>query len=105
MLPHFALSFTPPEVSFAEVLDVGRVNGPVVSLPVGAPAGLYEAIVQRQIVPDGVPPARSPRAEVRVVVQDVLVDVGKDQFTLRHAQDGHRYQSDVAVLRFRFLRL
>lgn len=49
-------------------------------------------------MPYGVPPAGSARPEVRVVVQNVLVDVGKHQFSFWSAQDGHGNQPDVAVL-------
>lgn len=82
MLPDLPLGLPPPEVALPEVLHVRRMYRPVVSLPVRAPPRLYETIVQGQIVPDRVPPPRPSRPEVGVVVQDVLVDVGQDEFTL-----------------------
>jgi hypothetical protein len=59
MLANFPLSFSTPEVAFFEVFDVGRMDGPIVALTVGAPSGLDEAVVERQVVSDGVPPSGS----------------------------------------------
>ena len=98
MPPDLPLRPSPAEVSLLEVVDTGRVNGPVVAFPVGRPARLDEAVVQGEVVPYGVPPARSPVAEVKVVVQDVLVDVRQHQLLLWAAQDGHADQPDVGVL-------
>lgn len=78
MLSHFPLGFAPPEVAFPEVFYVSGVDSPVMSLTVSTPSGFDEAVVQREVVPDGVPPAWPPRSEVGVVVQDVLVDIRQD---------------------------
>lgn len=56
-----------------------------------------------EIVPDGVPPPGAPVPEVGEVVEDVLVDVGKHQLLVGHAQDGHGDQADVRVLRLRLV--
>lgn len=74
------------------------------TLPVGRASRLHEAVVEREVVPDRVPPAGPARPEVRVVVEDVLVDVGKHQLAVWYAEDGHGYEADVAVLRFGFVR-
>jgi len=42
--------------------------------------------------------------KVGKVVQDVLVDVGQDQLDFLGAQDCHGDETDVGVLRFRFVR-
>ena len=104
MPPDLPLRPSPAEVSLLEVVDTGWVYGPVVALPVGRPARLDEAVVQGEVVPDGVPPAGSPVAEVKVVVEDVLVDVRQHQLLVRAAQDGHADQPDVGVLRLGLLR-
>lgn len=73
------------------------------ALAVGAPAGFYETVVQRQIMSNRVPPSRAPCPEVRVVIQYELVDVGQHEFALGRTEYGHSYESDVAVLRFGLL--
>ena len=104
MPPDLPLRPPPAEVSLLEVGDTGRVNRPVVTLPVGSPARLDEAVVQREVVSDRVSPTRTSVAEVKVVVEDVLVDVGKHKLLLGTAQDGHADQTDVGVLGLRLLR-
>lgn len=94
-----ALGFPAPEVAFFEVVHVSRVYGPVVALAVGAPASLYKAVIQRQVVPDRVPPAWASGSKVGVVVQYVLVDVGQHKFAVGRAQYSHGDQPDIAVLR------
>ena len=101
--PDLPLCPSPAEVSLLEVVDTGGVNCPVVAFSIGSPARLDEAVVQREVVPYGVPPAGSPVPEVKVVVQDVLVDVRQHQLLLRAAQDGHADQPDVGVLRLGLL--
>lgn len=98
MLPHLALRLAPPEIAFAEVVHVGGMDGPVVTLAVSAAARLDEAVVEGQVVPDRVSPAGSAGPKVGVVVQDVLVDVRKHQFALGRAENGHGDEADVAVL-------
>ena len=108
MLAHFTLSLAASEVAFLKVLDVCRMNGPVVAcqqdnesavsqspakkkrnekkldndnecdtFAVGAAASFDEAVVEGQVVADRVAPARTTGAEVRVIVEYVLVNVGK----------------------------
>ena len=98
MPPHLPLRPPPPEVPLLEVLDAGGMNCPVVALAIGCPAGLDEAVVEGEVVADGVPPAWSAVSEVEVVVQDVLVDVCQHQLLLGAAQDRHADQADVGVL-------
>ena len=69
------------------------------SFPICSSSGFYEAIIEREIVPDRVPPSRAPVAEVRKVVQHVLVDICQHQLLLGVAEDGHADQSNVGVLR------
>ena len=89
VLSDFALSLPSPVVAPLEVLQACRVNGPIVAFPVGRPPGLDEAVVEAEIVPDGVAPSRAPVPEVGVVVQDVLVDVCQHQLHLLAAKNGH----------------
>ena len=78
MPPDFSLGFPAPEITTLEVVQAGRVDGPEVPLAVGCPSGLDKAVVEGQVVPDGVSPTGSPVPEVRKVVKDVLIDVCKD---------------------------
>ena len=87
----FALGFAPPEIAFGEIFHVGRMDGPVVALAVGAASGFDETIVQTQIVPDAVAPAGPARPEISVIVQYVLIDVAEHQFLVSRTEDGHRY--------------
>lgn len=59
MLADFPLSFAAPEVALFEVLHIGGMDCPVVALAVGASSGLDETVVERQVVPDGIPPTRA----------------------------------------------
>ena len=43
-------------------------------------------------------------SEIGEIVQDVLVDVGKDQFLVPRAENCHGDETDVGVLGFRLLR-
>jgi len=52
MSPDSSLSPPPSEVSTAEVVDVGRVDGPVVALAVSGAACFDEAVVEREVVAD-----------------------------------------------------
>lgn len=82
MPSHLPLRFAPPEVATAKILQIGGVDRPIMALPVRASPGFHEAIVQREIVPDRVPPAGATGAEVRIVLQYVLIDVGQDELLL-----------------------
>jgi len=91
------LGAAPPEVAATKVLHVGGVDGPVVALAVGGAARLHEAVVEREVVADGVAPAAAARVKVGVVVEDPLVDVAEDELLLGRGQNGERDQADVAV--------
>lgn len=47
---------------------------------------------------DRVTPARSATPEVRVVIEDVLINVGQDELLVGIAIDGHGNQTNVAML-------
>lgn len=98
VFPHLSLSLSPTEISFLEVLDVGWVDGPVVAFAIGRSARLDEAIVEREIMANRVAPARTSTPKVRIIVEDVLVDVGEHELLVGHAENGHGYEADVAVL-------
>ena len=101
--PDLPLCPSSSKVSLLEVVDASRMNSPVVAFPIGCPARFDEAVIQGEVVSDGVSPSRSPVAEVKVVVQDVLVDVCQHQLLLGAAQDRHADQADVGVLRLGLL--
>ena len=64
---------------------------------------LDEAVVERQIMPDGVPPAWASGPEVVIVVEDPLVDVAQHQLLVLGAEDGHGNQPDVRMVWFGLL--
>ena len=103
MSPDLTLSPPPAEVSLLEVTLTSRVNRPVVTLAIDRPSSLDEAVIEGEVVPDGVPPARAPVPEVEVVVEDVLVDVRQHKLLLGAAQNGHADEADVGVLGLRLL--
>lgn len=98
MLSDFSLRFSSSKVTLLEVFNVRRVNGPVMSFAICTPPRLNKAIIKRQIVSDRVAPARSAAPEVRVVIEDVLINVGQDELLVGVAVNGHRNQADIAVL-------
>jgi len=101
---YLSLSLPAPEISAFEVINASRMDGPKVAFPVSGSAGFNKAIVEREIVPDGVSPAGSAVSKVREVVQYVLVDVSQHQLVLLGAEDGHGDETDVRVLRLRLVR-
>ena len=99
---HFPLSASSSEVSAFEVVDDRRMDSPEVALAVGSALELLEALVEGEVVANAVAPALTSRVEVRVVVEDPLVDVAQHQLLLLRAQDSHGDESDVAVTGLRF---
>lgn len=83
------------------VLCVG-VQRPVVALP--GPSRLSgdfdEAVVEREIVPDGVLPFFGIVPVEREAICDELVDASECELAIRGAGDGHGDERDVAVGRF-----
>jgi len=79
------------------------MDRPVVALAVGAPAGLDEAVVEREVMANGIAPAGPAGPEVGIVLEDVLIDVGEHELLLGRGEYRHGDQADVAVLGFRFL--
>ena len=59
------------------------MDGPVVAFAVRRSARLHEAVVEREVVADRVAPARASIVKVRVVVENVLVDVAKNESLFR----------------------
>ena len=101
MPSHFPLGLPPAEVSLLEVLLAGRVDRPIVAFPVGGSSCLHKAVVDGQVVPDGVSPTMTSVAEIGKVIQDVLVDVSQDELLLGRTQDSHRDEANVGMLRLR----
>ena len=69
--------------------------------PGGVPGHLDEAVVETQVVPEGVLPALCVVPVVREPLHDELVDLGEWQHPLWRVVDGHRRQRDVRVRRLR----
>jgi len=70
---------------------------------VGGSAGLDEALVETEVVPDAVAPRRRGRVvAVRQPARQHLVDVGQNQSLLGRRQDRHRDERDVRLLLRRF---
>lgn len=91
MTPHLPLGLPPAEIALLEVFNVGRVDGPVVALSVGGATRLNEAVIEAEVMTDGVSPAWSSVSEVRVIIEDPLVNVSKNQLIILRFQDGHGY--------------
>lgn len=87
------------EGAVLEHVEGGRVEGPVGALPgaVGAPWDLDEAVVEGEVVPQGVLPALGVAPVVREALRDEAVDVREGQHLLRRAPDRHRREGDVRV--------
>ena len=79
------------------------VERPVGALarPGGMPGHLDEAVVEAEVVPQGVLPALRVVPVVREALHDELVDLGEGQHPLRRVVDGHRGQRNVRVRRLR----
>jgi hypothetical protein len=71
----FPLGFATPEVAFLEVFYVGRMNSPVMAFTVGASSSLDETVIEGEVVPDGIPPPWTSGPEIRVIIENVLVDI------------------------------
>ena len=104
MASDLPLSLTAPKVSPLEVVNARRMDGPEMAFAVCRSSGLHEAVVEGQIVTNRISPAWPTVPEVWKVVEDVLIDVGKNKLQFLRAQDGHRDEADVGVLRFRLVR-
>ena len=75
------------------------VESPVGALarPGGMPRYLDEAVVEAEVVPEGVLPALGVLPVVREVVHDELVDLGEGQHPLLTVVEGHRGECYVGV--------
>ena len=78
------------------------VNGPAGPLPrlLRAARDLYEAVVEGEVVPEGVLPALRVLAVEWETLHDIGVDVGERQHLLLRALDGHVGEPNVGVGRF-----
>ena len=79
------------------------VKGPVGALarPCGVPGHLDEAVVEAEVVSQGVLPTLCVVPVVGEPLHDELVDLGEGQHPLRGVVDGHRGQRNVRVGRLR----
>lgn len=76
-----------------------RVQGPIIALSriAGLARNLDEAIVERQVVPDGVLPGGKLVVIIGEAGHDELADAAQRQLLLRRLQDRHGDESDVRV--------
>jgi len=95
------LEALPPPEKAAVVEHVlgGRVQGPVVALAgvPWLPGDLDEAVVEGQVVPDGVLPGGELLLVVGELAADEVADAAQGQLLLRVLQDGHGDEGDVGV--------
>jgi hypothetical protein len=96
--PHLSLGLPASKVPFCEVVDVGGMNSPVVTFPIRRPPRLDEAVIEREVVSDGIPPSWTPGPEVGVVVENVLVNVTEDELLVGGAEYSHGNETNVAML-------
>ena len=97
----YYLSLGPPssKISPLEIIDVGRMDGPIVSFAISAAASFDEAVVEAEVMADGVAPARASTTEVVIVCKNPLVYLAEHHLALRCAQDCHCNQPYVTVTR------
>ena len=80
---------SPPEVALPEVVHTGGMDGPEVALAVSGTAILHEALIEREVVADGVLPRLVVhKAIIGEVGGDVLVDIAQEDALLRGVHDG-----------------
>ena len=80
----------------------GWVQGPVVSLSrvIVRSGDLHKALVEGEVVPDGVLPPLLIFSVVGEVLHDVVIDATKSKLPFWTGPDGHDYQSIVRERRF-----
>lgn len=87
--------------SYEHDVVAGWIQGPVVPLArvIIGPGHLHKALVEREVVPDGVLPALLVLTVVREVLHDVVIYTTQGQLSLRAGADSHHYQSIVGEWR------
>ena len=99
---HFEAFATSQETSVLKHVPATGVQRPKAPLTwlVGAPGDLDEAVVEGQVVSQGVLPALGVLPVVGEAVHDELVDLTQREHLLGAALDGHSRERDVGVRRF-----
>ena len=89
----------PQEAPVVEHVLGGRVQGPVVAFTrsAGLPRDLHEAVVEGEIVADGVLPLLGVLPVERKALHDELVNAPQGELPLGRVGDGHGDEGDVAV--------
>ena len=87
------------ETPVFEHLRARRVKFPEVSFPRGAvfARDLYEAVVEAEVVPDGVLPRGPALAVVGELLDDVIADLPQREHLVGRLGDGHCDQGNVRV--------
>ena len=90
------------EAAVVEHILRGGVKGPVVAFArvPRLPRDLNEAVVEGEVVPDGVLPGGELVSVVGKLVADEVTDAAQRQLLHGALQDGHGDQGDVGVRRF-----
>lgn len=89
----------PKEAAVVEHVLRGGIKGPVVTFArvPRLPRDLDEAVVEGQVVPDGVLPRRELVLVVRELVADEVADAAQRQLLHRALEDRHGDEGDVGV--------
>lgn len=85
-----------------EHFGAGRVEFPEISFPGGSvlPRHLDEAIVQTEVMSDGILPRWPALSVIRKLLDDVVADFSQSEHFVRGLRDGHGYEGNVGVRRF-----
>ena len=92
---------SPQETPVFEHLRASRVELPEVSFPRRTVLArhFYEAVIQTQVVPDGVLPGRPALSVVGKLLGDVVAYLAQRKHLVGRLRNGHRDQSNVRVRR------
>ena len=93
---------SPQEAAVLKHVPAHGVQCPVASFAgtVWAARDFDKAVIERQVVPEGVLPTLSILPVVGKPVGDELVDLKESHHLVRRALDGHGCQGDVGIRRF-----
>lgn len=99
-LPHSRFDEATSEVTAEKILQVGRMDAPVVSLAVFTAFSFAEALVQGKVVAHAISPSRGCRAKERVESLNTVVNVLQTQLSFVGAQDDSSNHLNVGNIWF-----
>lgn len=99
---HLKALSTPKEAAVLKHVPAVRVQRPEATLAwlIRPPRDFDEAVIEGEVVAQGVLPALSVLAVVRKAFHDELVDVAQREHFLSRVLDGHCCQRDVRIRGF-----